>query len=67
MPLGTFRPALADEIANVLSFSVPLAHDLGFDPAEVIAAKLKKNEQRYPVEKCRGKATKFDKLWATPA
>jgi hypothetical protein len=29
---------------------------------KVIAAKLKKNEQRYPVEKSRGKATKYDKL-----
>jgi NTP pyrophosphatase (non-canonical NTP hydrolase) len=59
---GTLRAAVADEIADVLSFALLLAHDLGLDPAEVIAAKLKKNEQRYPVEKSRGKATKYDKL-----
>jgi NTP pyrophosphatase (non-canonical NTP hydrolase) len=59
---GTLRPALADEIADVLSFALLLAHDLGLDPVEVIASKLKKNEQRYPVEKSRGKATKYDKL-----
>jgi hypothetical protein len=35
---------------------------LGLDPVEVIASTLKKNEHRYPVEKSRGKATKYDKL-----
>jgi NTP pyrophosphatase (non-canonical NTP hydrolase) len=59
---GTLRPAIADEIADVLSFALLLAHDLSLDPAELIAAKLEKNEQRYPVEKSRGKATKYDKL-----
>ncbi len=59
---GTLKGELSDEIADVLSFALLLAHDLGLDPAEVITAKLKKNEQRYPVEKSRGKATKYDKL-----
>jgi NTP pyrophosphatase (non-canonical NTP hydrolase) len=59
---GTLKGGLGDEIADVLSFALLSAHDLGLDPAEVITAKLKKNEQRYPVEKSRGKATKYDKL-----
>jgi NTP pyrophosphatase (non-canonical NTP hydrolase) len=59
---GTLKGEVADEIADVLSFALLLAHDLRLDPAELIAAKLKKNEQRYPVEKSRGKATKYDKL-----
>jgi NTP pyrophosphatase (non-canonical NTP hydrolase) len=59
---GTLKPELGDEIADVLSFALLLAHDLGLDPAEIIATKLKKNEHRYPVEKSRGKATKYDKL-----
>jgi NTP pyrophosphatase (non-canonical NTP hydrolase) len=59
---GTLKGELGDEIADVLSFALLLAHDLGLDPAELIAAKLKKNEERYPVEKSRGKATKYDKL-----
>jgi NTP pyrophosphatase (non-canonical NTP hydrolase) len=54
---GTLKGELGDEIADVLSFALLLAHDLGLDPVKVIAAKLKKNEQRYPVEKSRGKAT----------
>ena len=59
---GTLRDELGDEIADVLSFALLLAHDLGLDPAELIATKLKKNEQRYPVDKSRGRSTKYDKL-----
>jgi len=59
---GTLTPAIGDEIADVLSFALLLAHDLGLDPAELIAGKLAKNEQRYPVEKSRGRSTKYDKL-----
>ncbi len=59
---GTLTPAIGDEIADVLSFALLLAHDLGLDPAELIAGKLAKNEQRYPVDKSRGRSTKYDKL-----
>ena len=59
---GTLTPAIGDEIADVLSFALLLAHDLGLDPAELITGKLAKNEQRYPVEKSRGRSTKYDKL-----
>lgn len=59
---GTLTPAISDEIADVLSFALLLAHDLGLDPAELIAGKLAKNEQRYPVDKSRGRSTKYDKL-----
>lgn len=59
---GTLIGDVADEIADVLSFALLLAHDLGLDPAELIQRKLKKNEERYPVEKSRGRSTKYDKL-----
>ena len=59
---GTLRGELGDEIADVLSFALLLAHDLGFDPAELVAAKLAKNERRYPVAKSRGRSAKYDKL-----
>ena len=59
---GTLKAEISDEIADVLSFALLLAHDLGLDPAELIARKLSKNEQRYPVEKSRGRATKYDRL-----
>ena len=57
-----FMVEVGDELADVLSFTLLLAHDLGLDPAKLIEAKLKKNEERYPVEKSRGRSTKYTKL-----
>jgi NTP pyrophosphatase (non-canonical NTP hydrolase) len=59
---GSLKEHIGDEIADVLSFALLLAHDLGLDPAELILGKLAKNEQRYPVEKSRGRATKYTDL-----
>jgi len=57
-----FMVEVGDELADVLSFALLLTHDLGLDPAKLIEAKLKKNEERYPVEKSRGRSTKYTKL-----
>jgi NTP pyrophosphatase (non-canonical NTP hydrolase) len=57
-----FMADIGDEVADVLSFALLIAHDLGLDPATLIAAKLKKNEERYPAEKSRGRSTKYTKL-----
>ena len=56
------KSEIGDEIADVLSFALLLAHDLGLDPAELIHNKLKKNDERYPVEKSKGRSTKYTKL-----
>lgn len=40
----------------------PNFHDLGLDLAHLIEAKLEKNEARYPVEKSRGRSTKYTNL-----
>ena len=59
---GSLMPEIGDEIADVLSFALLLAHDLGLDPADLIRNKIKNNEERYPAEKSRGRSTKYDKL-----
>jgi len=50
------------EIADVLLFLVRLADRLGVDPVQAARRKLELNAKRYPVDKARGKATKYDKL-----
>ena len=50
------------EIADVLIFLVELADRLKIDPLAAVEAKLALNAQKYPVEKARGKSTKYDKL-----
>lgn len=54
--------AVALELADVLLYLVRLADVLGVDLAEAAARKLAINALRYPVERARGKADKYDKL-----
>ena len=39
-----------------------MGHDLDIDVVSALEKKIKKNEEKYPVEKARGKHTKYDKL-----
>ncbi|MBQ9594096.1 MAG: nucleotide pyrophosphohydrolase, partial [Lachnospiraceae bacterium] len=39
-----------------------LLDELGLDEDEIVNAKMTKNEAKYPVEKARGKAEKYDRL-----
>ena len=41
---------VADELADVLYFTLLLAHDLGIDLEEAFARKMAQNERKYPVE-----------------
>jgi dCTP diphosphatase len=50
------------EIADVLIFLVELADRLNVDLLAAAERKLALNAQKYPVEKARGRATKYDKL-----
>jgi NTP pyrophosphatase (non-canonical NTP hydrolase) len=50
------------EIADVLIYLVELADRLGIDPLAAAEKKLAVNAAKYPVEKARGRAGKYDKL-----
>jgi len=56
------REAVALECADVLLFLIRLADKLNIDLADATRRKLELNAQKYPVEKSRGVATKYDKL-----
>lgn len=56
------KQRFADEIADTVVYLMLLANDLGIDMYEAIDAKMKKNADRYPVDKCRGKSTKYTNL-----
>jgi dCTP diphosphatase len=58
-------PARAEvelEIADVLLFLLRLCDKLDVDPIAASERKLALNRQKYPVEKAKGRATKYDKL-----
>lgn len=50
------------EIADVLLFLLRLCDRLDIDPLQAAQRKLALNAARYPVDKARGRATKYDKL-----
>jgi NTP pyrophosphatase (non-canonical NTP hydrolase) len=56
------RAEVEHEIADVLIFLLELADRLRIDPLAAAEKKLALNAQRYPVEKARGNAKKYDKL-----
>ena len=51
-----------EELADVLSYSILLADRYGLDLDEIIPAKMKKNAEKYPVEKAAGVSTKYTDL-----
>ena len=56
------REDIAGEIADVGILLFELADNLGLDLAQVMRAKLARNELRYPVEKARGSNKKYNEL-----
>jgi len=53
---------VALECADVLLFLLRLTDKLGIDLAQAAEKKLALNAKKYPVEKSKGRATKYDKL-----
>jgi NTP pyrophosphatase (non-canonical NTP hydrolase) len=56
------RDAVAREMADVLILLVSAADVLGVDLHATALRKIEENAAKYPVEKARGRADKYDKL-----
>ena len=54
--------AVKEELADVLVYCRNMLDKLGLDEDEIVNAKMDKNEAKYPVEKAKGKADKYNKL-----
>ena len=53
---------IKEELADVVNYFVLMADACGLDLDEIVREKIKVNEKKYPVEKAKGKSTKYDKL-----
>jgi NTP pyrophosphatase (non-canonical NTP hydrolase) len=56
------REQVAEELADVLIFAIEFANVTGLDIASIIEAKMKRNTQKYPVEKAKGRSVKYTEL-----
>lgn len=56
------REKIKEELADVLNYCILMADACNLDMDEIILEKVKKNNEKYPVEKARGSAKKYDEL-----
>ncbi len=53
---------IKEELADVLNYCVLMADACGLDIDEIVQEKIKINDEKYPVEKAKGKSEKYDSL-----
>lgn len=58
----TNKADIGEELADVLYWVLLMSKDLDIDVLEALDQKMKKNEEKYPVEKAKGRHTKYNKL-----
>ena len=51
-----------EELADVMLYCLYLVHHYEFDLKEILLEKIKKNEQKYPVDKAKGNCKKYTEL-----
>ena len=58
----SMQQRLREECADVFLYLLLIAERAGIDIQEAAAEKIKANDKKYPVEKSRGTAAKYNKL-----
>jgi len=51
-----------EELADIFSFAFLLAEKYGFDVKDIVLEKIKRNGEKYPTDKSKGTAKKYDEL-----
>ena len=50
------------ELADVIAYALLLAHECNLDVTEIVEEKIRRNAEKYPVDKAKGNAKKYDEL-----
>ena len=53
---------IKEELSDVVNDCVLMADACGLDLDEIVQEKIRENNEKYPVEKARGKSEKYDRL-----
>lgn len=53
---------IKEELADVIIYAILMSDTCGLDMDEIIKEKLKRNEEKYPVEKAYGNKSKYTNL-----
>ena len=61
-PVEVDRQKLKEELADVFTYAFLLAEKNGFDVKKIVLEKIRSNAEKYPVEKSKGTAKKYNEL-----
>lgn len=53
---------IKEELADVINYALLLADKCGLDVAAIVREKMKRNAEKYPIDKAKGVATKYNEL-----
>jgi NTP pyrophosphatase (non-canonical NTP hydrolase) len=53
---------IREELADVLSYAFQMADKYGLDIKDIMLEKIRRNAEKYPVEKAKGSAKKYNEL-----
>ncbi|MFA5727188.1 MAG: nucleotide pyrophosphohydrolase [Saccharofermentanaceae bacterium] len=53
---------IKEELADVVNYCVLMADACNLDLDEIVTEKIRMNEEKYPVEKAKGKSNKYSEL-----
>lgn len=56
------KEKVKEELADIFSFAFLLAEKYEFDVKDIVLEKIKRNGEKYPVDKAKGTAKKYDEL-----
>lgn len=53
---------IKEELADVLAYAFLIAHECNLDISEIVSAKIEANKLKYPVDKVKGSAKKYNEI-----
>ena len=62
MEAENLRSKVEEELADVFIFAIEFANMTDIDIATIIDTKMKRNAEKYPVEKAKGRSVKYTEL-----
>ncbi len=57
------KDKIREELADVLNYCILMADVCDLDMDEIVQEKIKRNNQKYPVDKAKDSAKKYDELY----
>lgn len=60
--IASHKEEIGEELSDILYWVLLMSHDLGVDIGEAFMAKLRKNEEKYPVAAAKGSHKKYTEL-----